>query len=210
MGDLVLPPKRPSRVDEERGWANIIKAHREFSAIETPYKGHTFRSRLEARWAAFFDEIGWQWNYEPFDLNGYIPDFSLSGFACGPIIVEVKPTEEHIGGAQEKALASGWGGEILIVAESPRNKSSDLPTIGSLSQRKYGDDYWADALLGCSARCCGGTGRCDQYRGLIHESGDWTCYRCGGYHKMWQAEGWKEAWGRAHAATRWTPKTWHP
>jgi hypothetical protein len=31
------------------------------NAIETVYRGSLFRSRLEARWAAFFDLFGWDW-----------------------------------------------------------------------------------------------------------------------------------------------------
>jgi hypothetical protein len=40
-------------------------------AIETSYKGYRFRSRLEARWAIYFDAIGIPWQYEPegFDLT---------------------------------------------------------------------------------------------------------------------------------------------
>lgn len=34
-------------------------------AIETTYKGYRFRSRLEARWAVFFDALGIKWQYEP-------------------------------------------------------------------------------------------------------------------------------------------------
>jgi len=49
----------------------------EFTAIRTKYNNVWFRSRLEARWAAVFDLVGWKWNYEPFDLNGWIPDFQL-------------------------------------------------------------------------------------------------------------------------------------
>lgn len=33
-------------------------------AIETSYKGYRFRSRLEARWAVFFDALGIEWEYE--------------------------------------------------------------------------------------------------------------------------------------------------
>ena len=33
-------------------------------AIETRYGGHLFRSRLEARWAMFFDLAGIPWQYE--------------------------------------------------------------------------------------------------------------------------------------------------
>lgn len=49
--------------------------------IETRYKGYRFRSRLEARWAVFFDSLGLDWEYEPegFDLDAgyYLPDFKV-------------------------------------------------------------------------------------------------------------------------------------
>jgi hypothetical protein len=39
--------------------------------ISTSYKGYRFRSRLEARWAIFFEEMGAEWVYEKegFDLS---------------------------------------------------------------------------------------------------------------------------------------------
>lgn len=50
-------------------------------AIETEYKGYRFRSRLEARWAVFFDALEYDWEYEPegFDLGNlyYLPDFKI-------------------------------------------------------------------------------------------------------------------------------------
>lgn len=50
-------------------------------AIETRYAGHVFRSRLEARWAVFFDELKIEWQYElqGFVVDGsrYLPDFYL-------------------------------------------------------------------------------------------------------------------------------------
>jgi len=85
-----------------------ISAHRySIKSHETYYKGVLFRSRLEARWAAFFDIIGFKWEYEPIDLEGWTPDFRLT-FPCGhsecpdnhTILVEVKPyysIEEFIG-----------------------------------------------------------------------------------------------------------------
>jgi hypothetical protein len=50
--------------------------------IETSYNGCKFRSRLEARWAVFFDTLGIQWEYEKegYDLGDgilYLPDFWL-------------------------------------------------------------------------------------------------------------------------------------
>lgn len=60
-------------------------------AIPTTYAGVNFRSRLEARWAAFFDLCGWEWDYEPFDLEGWAPDFMLKGKTKA--LVEVKPID---------------------------------------------------------------------------------------------------------------------
>jgi hypothetical protein len=59
-------------------------------AIETQYKGYRFRSRLEARWAVWLDEIGWAWEFEPegFELadgERYLPDFLLRAAAGGDI-----------------------------------------------------------------------------------------------------------------------------
>tara|TARA_R100001594_G_scaffold13896_1_gene29565 strand:+ start:19121 stop:19783 length:663 start_codon:yes stop_codon:yes gene_type:complete len=61
--------------------------------IETRYGGTLFRSRLEARWAACFDNYGWQWTYEPFDLDGWFPDFLLKSETSKhpDVLVEVKP-----------------------------------------------------------------------------------------------------------------------
>jgi len=72
-------------------------------AIETAYKGYRFRSRLEARWAVFFDALGIEWQYEPegFELEAgrYLPDFlircDINGVSCLNF-VEIKgapPTE---------------------------------------------------------------------------------------------------------------------
>ncbi len=67
-------------------------------AIPTVYRGVQFRSRLEARWAAFFDLLGWKWEYEPIDLPGWIPDFRLdtrprpvAGLGAREFLVEIKP-----------------------------------------------------------------------------------------------------------------------
>lgn len=55
-------------------------------AIETVYKGYRFRSRLEARWAVFFDAAGVEWQYEVqgYEVDGhrYLPDFWLPKARC--------------------------------------------------------------------------------------------------------------------------------
>lgn len=53
-----------------------------FKAIDTNYKGYKFRSRLEARWAIYFDSVGLKWEYEKegFEFEDgikYLPDFWL-------------------------------------------------------------------------------------------------------------------------------------
>ncbi len=103
------------------------------NAIPTRYAGVQFRSRLEARWAAMFDLLGWRWEYEPIDLDGYIPDFVLQ-FAQ-PLLVEVKPLEHWpcpVAGcvacnphdamvrdlhdrAFAKVRSSGWTGQAMLV-----------------------------------------------------------------------------------------------
>jgi hypothetical protein len=64
-------------------------------AIETSYKGYRFRSRLEARWAVFFDAMGLDWSYETegFTLPSgewYLPDFKIKGDDESIIWIEVK------------------------------------------------------------------------------------------------------------------------
>jgi len=72
-------------------------------AIDTYYNGKLFRSRLEARWAVFFDQCGVSYEYEPegYDLGDgiwYLPDFLLhdvvfnhAGYKRGQdLYVEVK------------------------------------------------------------------------------------------------------------------------
>lgn len=70
-------------------------------AIQTVYKGYRFRSRLETRYAVFFDALNIKWEYEkegyPLpDLGYYLPDFFLTDYK---IWVEIKgqaPTEPEL------------------------------------------------------------------------------------------------------------------
>ncbi len=82
------------------------------NAIPTRYAGVEFRSRLEAKWAAFFDLLEWKWEYEPIDLDGYIPDFVIN-----KRLIEVKPALKFTDyrDAQEKIDESGWTGKASVV-----------------------------------------------------------------------------------------------
>lgn len=63
-------------------------------AIETYYNRYSFRSRLEARWAVFFDAIKVGWAYEPTNFRTmagpYLPDFQLINDS-NKVFVEIKP-----------------------------------------------------------------------------------------------------------------------
>lgn len=83
-------------------------------AIETRYKGCRFRSRLEARWAVFFDALHLPWAYEPegFVLPGgkrYLPDFLVTPVGQPSYWFEVKgrfPTVPELQSIEALATAT--------------------------------------------------------------------------------------------------------
>lgn len=131
-------------------------------AIQTYYKGIRFRSRLEATWAAFFDLCGWQWEYEPCDFAGWIPDFELTFENEVPVYVEVKPWSSRSRVVQEKAWEGcGWlGGHalLLVLGTGPHmvTEDADFATIGWLWGLHVGDSggylVEGDPLEATSAR----------------------------------------------------------
>lgn len=97
-------------------------------AIDTRYKGHLFRSRLEARWAVFFDAMGIDWEYEKegFDLAGtwYLPDFWLLQVQSW---AEVKP--EAFSEKEETLcilLQSHSGNNVIMLDGLPAFKAYDV------------------------------------------------------------------------------------
>lgn len=102
--------------------------------IETEYAGHRFRSRLEARWAVFFDKLGLRWHYEEegYELPSgrYLPDFRLERAAGGrdlDLWCEVKGRLDHRGTTRliraalelERRVRSGPSPQILVLGEVP-------------------------------------------------------------------------------------------
>ncbi len=85
-------------------------------AIETHYKGYKFRSRLEARYAVFFDTLGIRYYYEHegFSLEGvaYLPDFYLPQYDCYIEIKGQEPTEEELDKAR---LLATYGGKAVFL-----------------------------------------------------------------------------------------------
>jgi hypothetical protein len=102
----------------------------------TLYKSRLYRSKLEARWAAFFDLCKWEYEYEPFDLNGWSPDFLIKGHT--PILVEVKPTQHHFKFEKYENAIKGSRYEILFLEDGPFNADTNWGSTTILG-RLYDD-----------------------------------------------------------------------
>lgn len=175
-------------------------------AIPTLYNGRNFRSRLEARWAAFLDLVKIPWLYEPIDLNNYIPDFILPSFKPN-LLLEVKSCLDF-GELREyvkKIEDSGWEHDALIVGATLwKHNGPSGSVIGLLSQRKLGSEeryedtvrwenertfiiernlivkkdwFWGSGISIFCPEC--------YQNSFYHEEGGWYCYRCGEGHKVY-------------------------
>lgn len=103
-------------------------------ALPSYWRGIVFRSRTEARWAAFFDALGLEWVYEPegYELQDgtwYLPDFWLPQLR---LWVEVKPSYGASRHERDKCrmLAEGLGYPVMVTDGQPRHA--------------YFDSYWPD------------------------------------------------------------------
>lgn len=131
---------------------------------ETKYHGALFRSRLEAKWVAFFDLCGWDWIYEPYTISGWLVDFLIRGKDTD-VICEVKPIsrrdeklESEISRRMMKKVkmeplllglapypseamfdcaAIGWLGEHINIAENDYDIDFDVGVILKISGSKY-------------------------------------------------------------------------
>ena len=199
-------------------------------AIPTVYKGVQMRSRLEATWAAFWDALGWQWDYEPVDLDGWIPDFrvNIGRGVREPIslLVEVKPiapdpswglvgpTADAVLGDMVRNQANG-----LLVGERPWNGCIgalvDPPGRCHWIDEPLDDDggYWyppRDELLPLALSSHHSRGKngpdCTAEMCLIFDAGVWHPF-CGG--AQWSCmdgidPNWvEERWVRAKNAVQW-------
>lgn len=117
---------------------------REIKAIETVYNGYKFRSRLEARWAVFFDAAGIEYEYEPegFELEDgtkYLPDFYLPEYDW---YVEIKPPRK--GAVDDIIRASKFVGEkirvLLLLGNIPPKTDKDMYHYKALYKNTLTED----------------------------------------------------------------------
>jgi hypothetical protein len=129
--------------------------------IETRYKGYRFRSRLEARWAVFFDALEIEWEYEKEGFRWtfyedaperfYLPDFYLPKTKTW---VEVKGDWESpdIDYFEMLVEAIDWGGKLPHVNESDGSNAGllllgNIPNINRSEPSRYFHDMIAHPIL---------------------------------------------------------------
>lgn len=183
-----------------------IKAH------PTVYGARQFRSRLEAKWASFFDLCGWQFEYEPFDLEGWSPDFLLGR----DVLVEVKPINSFDEDVARKmtaaARAANWDGELLLLGVCPLFEMGygpfDSPAIGWLGEKTGPEGDLSETWSFDRASTC--ISRSEQLPDFSHALFNYRMRMFDGY---WKDNGWpddpswlKRAWDRAANRVQWHKK----
>jgi len=183
-------------------YVNLRIQSRHVTAIQTTYRGIRFRSRTEARWAAFFDELGWPWEYEPHDLIWYVPDFVLK-LDAGGVLCEVKGCNslDELRAHTGKVGDSGWEGDALIVGSGLLDTGSAHSVIGLIGEPNGPNGWheWSPArLFGCLS--CGHTS-------VLSEDGCWRCRVCGVREgHLGHPEGVLDLWAKATNRVQWRPR----
>jgi len=167
--------------------------------IATTFNGVRYRSRLEARWGAFFELCGWSATYEPFDLGEWTPDFILHGNTR--VLVEVKPIlevdKDTCFKMERSALKADFHGDLLLVGIVPFVKTSDGLALGWLGERYTGEEEpcdWGTAVYL-------GYGLIDFCHGHANFHGRMTGYYDGSYEGG--DKRFRPLWNEAINATQW-------
>lgn len=171
------------------------------AAIPTAYAGNAFRSRLEAKWAAFFDLIGWQWTYEPFDTGDWIPDFLIHGDK--PFLVEIGPciTSADFTAKSAKPLAH-LEHPTLVLGVSPHALTDADEFAGDYAGLLVNE--WPEvAAVAFWTITSGGRIQVYQDRSWHYPSGlSWDDCR---HLTLPEMENVKRLWGEAGATVQWQP-----
>lgn len=142
-------------------------------AIETRYAGCRFRSRLEARWAVFFDTLGIKWEYEPEGIlvpmgecgaaghvgcgyqadppttecvsvqKPYLPDFWLPQMRT---YVEVKGSDEQVTPEYKEMLAMAIDYHATVLSEHGLLLLGPVPDVSSATSTFHHQLYWRKGI----------------------------------------------------------------
>lgn len=169
-------------------------------AIETHYAGCRFRSRLEARWAVFFDHLGIPWEYEPegFELSigRYLPDFRIwVPDDSYPYWFEVKPPDFRRDD-RHRVLCVETATPLIVASGMPRSYLDQLRKKQSvLEAMLWGDrldgaripagdarpEVCPAAFVGADWRFPGGVHGCGMWD-AIHKARSFVCSTFDGVH----------------------------
>lgn len=171
-------------------------------AIETVYGGRRFRSRLEARWAVFFDTLGVPYVYEPegydFGTHKYLPDFWLPD---SEQFVEVKGVMSSVDREKIELLVTNSGKDVVvglpnmqfIIAENHQEDLEAGVGFGVVVHWSTLDGEIDTSMFKCSS--CGCVYFASEYE-------NWSCPKCGTWkgrdHRIGYGNGW--LWGEAEQA----------
>lgn len=118
------------------------KTNHTVKAIPTYYNGNEYRSRTEARWAAFFESLGVPFVFEGVWFTtpegGYLPDFMLWPTAKRECFIEIKGPEPIARDyARARSVEQTTGRKLRFLV-------GVLPTTAERSgvlSRHYSDDH---------------------------------------------------------------------
>lgn len=132
----------------------------DIEAIPTTYNGCRFRSRLEARWALYFDLVGITWQYELkcFKIGDvfYLPDFY---FPKSDLWLEVKRRDDTRL-TKPQVLSESRSARIIIVRGDPQDHDVYAPlTCWNLAASSRLAKSNRSRLIECE---CGGLVVCDE------------------------------------------------
>ncbi len=138
------PPKEHRHVIQRQQSVPQPIGQQAIKAIATTYRQYEFRSRLEAKWAAFFDLCKWPWSYEPVDYNGWIPDFAIGD---RPTLVEIKPffKIEEWSDAIKKICASGCTQRVILLGSDPVWIANNCESYTSAPVISWSFDSWSSS-----------------------------------------------------------------
>lgn len=130
-------------------------------AIQTHYAGCHFRSRLEARWAVFFDtlRVAWEYEKEGFRLTSgpYLPDFWIPDLDSWVEIKPEDPTPLERNLADELAVATGK--KVYIFCTRLCLPSDDVDRETPSAEVLYPSrDHWDLNHQWCECKKCGKLG----------------------------------------------------
>lgn len=173
--------ERRSMIQNTTSSKNGIK----YQSIPTEYNGVVYRSRVEARWARFFDLVGIKHQYEPIWFTDgkyrYKPDFHLPEVCLREynqgVFLEVKATMEEYKETCAKHVVMKQQQFVVCIGNPPPEVCDDDRECYQIYP------WWDNSMVFCKCRSCG------TVKIEYSESNYYQCPKCGAptvqLHDFW-------------------------